>query len=359
MSPILFFGMASLAASAQAAIVVSLWLVVRRSRISARRRAAAKAIAARIRKDLVTYIAGALQPDDFRQYARDARRELADAVMEFGQAVTGDPRERLCALALELALVHDWCEETQSKDPRKQRLAMRKLAFASSYEPCRRATAELLMRRLKDPDETVRRLAARGLAQSGDPGTLELVFETAISGSLLDRIVLAEDLRQHATQLCENAVPAALLSDNISRIVAGLQMVTAWERGVVLEKLPALLNHRDRSVRLHALRAAGSVPMTREVRSEIVRTLNDPDEELGVAAVLTAGRLRIEESLPLLARFLRTAPAELARTAAAALAELAPKGLQVLEEFSVSDNPVTAAAAAQALERVRGKALLW
>jgi hypothetical protein len=340
-------------AAVLAVFVRALW----RGWAAARRRAAAAATAEPIRNALVNYLAGATNLAEFREYVRTAPRELSEAILTFGAAVGGGPRERLFELALEIALVHEWCEEAQSSQPHRRRSAMRRLSFASAYEPCQRVAGEMIARRLQDEDEVVRLFAARALAQTADRTTLEQVFELALNGSLLGRVTIAESLRRHAVELCEHAVPAALASPDVRRVVAALQMVEAWERGVDLPLVPELMAHRDRSVRLHALRAAGSVPLTRQVRSEIVRTLNDTDAELGTAAVLSACRLKIEEAIPSLARLLRTAPADLARTAATALAEMPPRGWLVLQELSSSSNAVTAAAAAAALERARGKAV--
>ena len=70
---------------------------------------------------------------------------------------------------------------------------------------------------LQDSDPEVRLAAARALVQSGTIDDFGQVFRLAVSQSLLIRILLAEDLRRHATELCAGAVPAVLAGDNAKR----------------------------------------------------------------------------------------------------------------------------------------------
>jgi HEAT repeat protein len=194
--------------------------------------------------------------------------------------------------------------------------------------------------------------------QVGTGEQIEAVFDLAVSESLLIRILLTEALRRHAVPLCEHAVPEALRSTDWHRVLAVLDILVAWERAIAIDNLPDLLEHRVKDVRIQALRLAPLVPLIPETRAAIVRSLTDADAEVSTAAALSAGRLQIVEALPLLARMLRLAPAELARTAATALAEMPPRGWQALEELSNNSNPVTAAAAAGALGRARRKVSL-
>ena len=83
--------------------------------------------------------------------------------------------------------------------------------------------------------------------------------------------------------------------------------------------------------------------------------MREGDQEESTLAALTAGRLRLQEALPALARCVRTGTAELARIAAVALAEMPPKGWQTLQEIA-SGSDTSALIAAGALERGRRKA---
>ncbi|MEI9974682.1 MAG: HEAT repeat domain-containing protein [Ignavibacteriota bacterium] len=78
------------------------------------------------------------------------------------------------------------------------------------------------------------------------------------------------------------------------------------ERALTLQDLHQLLDSPHRDVRLEALRLAKLVPLSPENRSALLRFLHEGDEEENTIAALTAGRLRLQEALPALARCLRT-----------------------------------------------------
>lgn len=317
---------------------------------------ASAALLPEIRDALVDHLAGSDDLTRIQRLARTSRRDVADAIFSFQGTVGGSALDRLCDLALNLALVHDWVNDAHSRDAVRRRTAYARLAFVSVYEPCRRVAGDLLFQALDDPDPEVWLWACRSVIQSGTGEQIEAVFELAVSQSLLIRILLTEALRRHAAPLCEHAVPEALRSTDSRRVLAVLDILVAWERAIAIDSLRDLLEHRVKDIRIQALRLAPLVPLVPENRAAIVHALADTDPEVSTAAALSAGRLQIAEALPLLARMLRLAPAELARTAAAALAEMPPRGWQALEEFSASSNPVTAAAAAGALGRARRKA---
>jgi hypothetical protein len=317
---------------------------------------ASAALVPEIREALVDYLSGSNDVTRLQSYVRNSRREIAEAMLSFQGTVGGNALDRLCELALTLTLVHDWVQEAHSWDVVRRRSAYARLAFVSISEACRHVAGDLLLQGLEDHDPEVRLWAGRSVVQSGSPKEIEAVFELAISQSLLMRILLTEALRRHAIRLCKHVVPEALRSSDSKRVLAVLDILVAWERAISIDNLRELLEHREKDVRLQALRLAPLVPLVPETRIAIVNALADKDAEVSMAAVLSAGRLQIAEALPALARMLRLAPAELARTAADALAEMPPRGWQALEEFSTSSNPVTAAAAAGALVRARQKA---
>ena len=308
-----------------------------------------------IRDALVDYLSGSNDQTRIRDFVRTARGDVADAILEFHGAVGGSARDRLCDLALEHALVHDWCQDAHSKDRAVRRKAYSRLSFVCAYEPCRRVAGDLLLLALEDSDEEVRLAAARALVQSGTIEELGQVFRLAISQSLLTRILLAEDLRRHATELCGNTVPVVLGGDNPKQIIAALQMVVAWERALPLDNLHKLLESSNREIRLEALRLAPLVPLTPEARAAVLWLLRSGDRDEITTAALTAGRLRLEEALPALARCVRTGTAESARIAAGALAEMPPKGWQTLQHIAAGED-TSAVIAAAALERGRRRA---
>ena len=308
-----------------------------------------------IRDALVDYLSGSNDQTKIREFVHYYRRDVGNAILDFHGTVGGSARDRLCDLALEFSLVHDWCEDAHSKEQAVRRQAYVRLSFVCAYEPCRRVAGDLLLMALKDGDPEVRLAAARALVQSGSLEELGQVFRLAVSQSLLTRILLAEDLRRHATELCQTAVPEVLATGNPAQQVAALQIVVAWERALPLGDVHKLLESGNHEVRLEALRLAPLVPVSAENRSAILRQLREGDQEESTMAALAAGRLRLQEAMPYLARCLRLGTAELARIAAGALAEMPPKGWQTLQEIA-SGSDTSALIAAAALERGRRKA---
>jgi hypothetical protein len=351
------FSVAGILLSVFTLLMFALFLVaLMRSLVWSKRAGRSAAVLPGIQEALVDYLAGSQDLTRIQELARTSRRDVADAMIRLQGTVGGSALDRLCDLALGLGLVHDWVNDAHSRDAVRRRTAFGRLAFMSVYEPCRRVAGDLLLGALTDSDPEVWLCACRAAIQSGTGRQIETVFEHAVSATLLNRILLTEALRRHAIPLCEHAVPDALRSRDSRRVLGALDILVAWERAIPVDRLRDLLEHSVKDIRIQALRLAPLVPLVPENRAAIVHSLTDADPEISTAAALSAGRLQIAEALPLLARMLRLAPAELARTAAAALAEMPPRGWQALEEFSASSNPVTAAAAAGALSRARRKA---
>jgi hypothetical protein len=336
-------------------LVGMFWVMWMRASARRQREASFQSNVPQIREALVDYLSGSNDQTRIRGFVESNRTELIDALLEFHGTVGGSARDRLCDLALELSLVHDWCHDAASKDQLVRRKAYARLSFVCAYEPCRRLAGDLLLQALKDADPEVRLFAARALVQSGTIDELGQVFLLAVSGSLLIRVLLAEDLRRHATGLCERTIPEVVAGDNLRATVAALQILVAWERAIPLPNLHKLLESQNREVRLEALRLARLVPLTAENRTALLRYLREGDEEENTIAALTAGRLRLQEALPSLARCLRTGTSELAAIAASALAEMPPKGWQTLQQIAAGDDTAALIAAA-ALDRGRRKA---
>jgi hypothetical protein len=342
--------------SAYGLFLTVLFLGLRNRALERRRRAAtAESKLPQIRDALVDYLSGSNEQGVIREFVRTYRSDVGDAILDFHGTVGGSARDRLCDLALELTLVHDWCQEVHSKDQSERRKAYARLSFVCAYEPCRRVAGDLLLLALKDGDPQVRLSAARALVQSGTIEELGQVFRLAVSQSLLTRVLLAEDLRRHATELCQTVVPAVLAAGNNAETVAALQILVGWERALPLDNLHRLLERGSHEVRLEALRMAPLVPLSPENRSVILRLLREGDQEESTLAALTAGRLRLQEAMPALARCVRTGTAELGRIAAVALAEMPPKGWQTLQEIA-GGSDTSALIAAAALERGRRRA---
>jgi hypothetical protein len=336
-------------------IVIFAMMAVRASR-ARREAAAAKSVVPEVCDALVDYLAGSNDQSRIREFLKTNRRDVGNAVVTFQGTVSGSARDRLCDMALDMGLVHDWGEDTRSREPAVRRAAYARLAFVCAYEPCQRVVGDLVTRALQDADPEVRLPAARALVQSADIADIGRVFELAASQNLLIRILLTEDLRRYAAELCAKTVPDILRSDDLTRILAVLNMLVAWERALPLTGIQGLLAHRDHEVRIAALRLAPLVPLTPENQNAILRELTDPDSDVSTAAALTAGRLRLQEAMPSLARCVRTGTAELARMAATAMAAMPPRGWETLEELAGGPNPAAAFIASVTLDKAKRKA---
>jgi HEAT repeat protein len=267
--------------------------------------------------------------------------------------VAGSARDRLCDLALDLGLVHQWYDECRAHGLVRRRAAFTNLAFASFYEPCRRVAGDLLLRATKDSDPDVRLSACRGVVLFRDKEQIEYLFALAIRANVLTRIVLTEDLRRHATSLAAGPVREALRSGDAAHIRATLEILVAWARAIPLDELGEFLDHRDRDIRILAFRLASFVPVNDESRLALLRSLRDVDTEVRGLAVIAVGRQKITEAIPELSLCVEREGLEQARQAAAALAAMPPEGWRSLEELGSSPNPATALAAAEALARAR------
>jgi hypothetical protein len=334
---------AVLEAGCAAVLLLGLVWALLRGAASRRALAAAAAIRPSIRQALIDYLAGSPNLDEVREFAKSHRSHLAECLLELRNTLSGSTADRLWQLALDLALVHDWCADTHSPHLAARRAAFERLAFCSAYEPCRRVVGQLQLMGVEDPDPEIRLAAARGLAQSDLRGDFELVFRMAVRWNTLARAVLAEALRPYAVALTESVIPPVLRSREDRHVVAALEIVVAWGRAVNLQGLDQLIEKGSRAVRVQALRALPLVAASPENPAAVLRAISGDDREVAREAIATAGRLRLEESLPALARCLRSGSPELVGAAADALAAIPPAGWEILNEFSARrDTPAPA-----------------
>lgn len=320
------------------------------------RSAAAAEIRPVLHAALVEFLAGGQDDTVFRRYIGTHPAHIAESILLFQTTVRGSARDRMCALALELGLVQQWCEAGRSRDVVHRRAALGNLAFACVYEPCRRVASELLLEALKDGDEEVRLSACRGVLLAEGADQIKRLFELAMQPNLLTRIVLAEDLRRHALVLAAGPVRAALRSGEARRERAALEILVAWERAIPLDDLREFLEHRDRDIRVLAFHLASFVSVNFDSRLALVRSLHDADAGIRGLAIVAVGRQKMTEAIPELALCLRREGLQQARQAASALADMPPQGWRTLEELSTNPNPVTALAAGEALARARTEA---
>ena len=206
---------------------------------------------------------------------------------------------------------------------------------------------------LDDPRTMVRIEAARGLLRSEAIGDIEAIFDFATTQPLLARAILVDDLRNHALQLSEQALPRALASTRTSRVELALEMIEAWQKGLWLPAVAPLLRHPRPGIRSRALRALPYVAGGMDAVAEISAALDDDDPTVREAACTSAGRLAVVEAVPRLVERLETDISRVALAAAYALGELGQEGSDALEARVSASRPLTRSAALEVLERVK------
>jgi hypothetical protein len=97
--------------------------------------------------------------------------------------------------------------------------------------------------------------------------------------------------------------------------------------------LHRLIADGNPDIRQLSLRLLPLVPYSPENESVVIRALSDKMRSTALEAVVAAGKLRIEAAIPGLTHFLKWGDQELSRAAADALADIPPKGWEVLQEF--------------------------
>ena len=301
-----------------------------------------------IREFLGLHAYGSDHLRDIREIRVAYPREVEQCLVEFLRMVRGAGRERLAQLASDLLLVRQWQRQFHSRS-----LARRKNAVAHLALVPRKFAGEVLQQALSDPDESVRLHTARHMVSNLEPGELRQVFGLVVNGSLVARMVLAEDLRPYALELAQEAVPAVLESGEPRSTRAALDVLRAWGKFLPLPQVYPLLRHPDAGVRVAALQILPLVPRLPQLEIEVLHALNDPVEAVRAMALRMAAKFGLSNALPQLVRCLHDQDAQTAATAAHALAQLGADGRRILEQEMVTGHQLAASAALEALQRLQ------
>jgi len=272
------------------ALVLLLHLAVAaRSRAAWRKRMAeAAALRPTIEDRLACYLSGSDDLSRLRELAAEDPEQMEQSILALAATVRGEGRDRLCDLLIRLTFVKRWCADTGSRDLMRRRKAYSRLAAIGEHEPARRLAGCVLEQALLDGDEQIRFHGAQALARSNEPEQVNRAFQYAVRGTELTRLLLAQELRVHAIDLCRSAVPAALASSPATEVAAVLQMLASWECVLPLDNLMELANHGDPAVRLETMRILPMVPATAENRAAVYRGLNDTHAGVREAASVAA-----------------------------------------------------------------------
>lgn len=269
-------------------------------------------------------------------------------VVEMLASISGSELERLGDVIDELGLDDRWRARYGSGAAETRREVVSRLALL----PGERGNGTL-HRALEDPEPAVRIEAARGLLQSRGIGDIERIFQFATEEPLLVRAVLVEDLRPHATRLAELAIPRALAAGRPRTAMVALEMVEAWQKSLPALGVAPLLHHPRPRLRARAIRVLPYASADVDVEREVLDGLTDAHAEVRIAAARVAGRLGMTAAAPALERLLHSRDPMVAVAAAYALADLGETGAEALEAAVRENHSAGAAAALEALERVR------
>jgi hypothetical protein len=304
-------------------------------------------LAPRIRELLALHAAGEDRRDQIQRLWDAHARDVEQCLVEFLHTVRGHGWEQLSQLAADLHLIQKWQRQYRSWSAARRKNAVGKLALLP-----RRLAGKLLRTALLDPDESVSLQTARAMIRNPEPEELTQIFGLAVNGSLVTRMILAEDLRPYALDLARQAVPAVLECGVPGPILAALQIVRAWGKFLALPQLYPLLRHPHAAIRAAAVDILSLVPRWATLETEIIDLLNDPVEEVRSPAARAAAVLGIAGALPSLARCLHDENTQTAAAAAYALAHLGAEGCRILEQETVTGSLLAASAALEALEQI-------
>jgi hypothetical protein len=299
-----------------------------------------------IREFLGRHASGADHLKDIRDVRVAYPHEVEQCLVEFLRMVRGEGRARLAQLAVDLLFVELWQRQFRSRNLARQKKAVANLALLP-----REFARKVLQQAMTDPDEAVRLHTARHMVSNLQLGELPQVFNLVVNGSLVARMVLAEDLRPYALELAYEAIPAVLQVAEPRSTCAALDVLRAWGKFLPLPQVYPLLRHPDAGVRVGALLVLPLVPRLPQLETEVLHALNDPVEAVRATAVRIAAKFGISNALPQLVRCLHDQDAGTAAAAAHALARLGPDGCRVLEQEMITGSALAASAALEALQR--------
>lgn len=331
-----------------ATITVLLVFSFSRKMVRQYRESRAARVSPAIREFLGRHASGTDHLRDIRDIRVAYPAEVEQCLVEFLRMVRGEGRERLARLAGDLGLVKQWQRRFRSRN-----LASRKKAVANLALVPREFAGDILQQAISDPDESVRLHTARHMVSNLHPGELPQVFALVVNGSLVTRMVLAEDLRPYALELAQVVIPAVLQSGQPRSTRATLDVLRAWGKFLPLPQLYPLLRHPDADVRAAALLVLPLVPRLPQLETEVLHALNDPAEPVRAMAVRIAARFGISNAVPELVRSLRDPDAQIAVAAAQALAQLGAVGCRILEQEMITGSLLAASAALEALQRLQ------
>jgi HEAT repeat protein len=331
--------------SLTAAIVTVLFLSRRFTEIRSRR---AAGLMPRIREELARQATGEDAQAPLARLFRRYPKEMETALAEFLHVIRGTEHQRLGDLAVEIGMVSRW-----EKRYRDRSIAKRKSAVELLAQVRHPVSLRILALALSDEDQSIRIQAARAQVRTGGGPEVEKVFAFALTQPLVVRALLAEELRPHLGLLSARAIPDSFSCGRRDEILAALDMIGAWRRGLAVPSVSILLRHPDPEIRAKAWQVLPFVGIAVDPGEEVLEAILEENDSVSSAAAATAGRMKLSSAVPALTHRLRGQNESVVLAAARSLSQLGNTGLGILEREVVAGTDLSAAASLEALEKTR------
>ncbi len=290
-------------------------------------------------------VAMALAADDLSvldQLRRGDRSALVDVALQLEANLRGDDRRTLAAVLRDRGELRRAQRAASSRSFARRAQAAEIAGWIGDA-----STVDLLARLLRDRDEEVRILAARGLGRLGEPAAAYHLLHALATHRISYSVAAASLVKLDPTPTDEIVASLTTMGAGARRtaaLVIGQLRLTSHTDDLVAR----LRTDEEPTVRQAAAIALGELehPSTLE---PLVDHLASERDAAVVAAVATAiGRLGLPSSVPPLLALLDAEPLAVRRAAASAIALVGPAGVELLEE-AVDQGGRPRAAAAWAL----------
>jgi len=325
-----------IAAGIGASVARKVW-----GRMRAQRRARVRPV---VQGALASYLSGAGNVEDILRLARADRGLVEECLEECLRGVTGEPAVAAVRLVAATGLLDRWRRAVRARQAAARQRAVGRLALLPAE-----LRNDVLLVALRDADEGVRRVAARGLVATADTAAAGEAIRLTAVRSLTERALLVDELRRRADRLAPEIFARGLAAEDEAAVVATLEMVRACGRLLPIPPVAALLRDARPMVRAAAVATVPYAVGGSTLGESVLACLDDADPRVRVAAATVLGRLRVTAALPALARALRSEDALLAVASAHAMAALGRDGRRRLEAVVLHGDGVAPLAAAEAL----------
>lgn len=274
------------------------------------------------------------------------RQVLEENLTQALATVKSAGRERLARFAVEQGFATEWRKASMAGAKGSRKRAIFLLGLIAPVADGQ----ELLLTALDDRQPGVRAEACRALLAAGGPPSADRVFRTTLREPLVVRALLADDLKRYAGYLFSHTIPSVLESASREEAACCFEMLIAWRRAMPGFDIGRWLWTEQDALLTPLILALLPYVWTEEsVEDYVSAALRSQHLEVQCAAALVAGRLQLQNLLPVLEIALSGDKA-LALAAGAALAEMGEAGERSLERMVAGADRRAAAVALEALE---------